>query len=388
LHQGYWLDFSLNGSDPIDSPDSIKGKSSSESHVDFSIPPSLKKKLETESPKPSALQLPIKSVIAVKESGLPLFHIDFETETDAESTSVLAGLTSAITTYASQAVRQDIQELSLEDDKVVFLSDKATGMILGVVAEKTVPTSILKTIATESFDLVIEKYAEKLHQKHVQESETEEIAKDVRQIIQKHAKAKPAAEAFKKFLLKIVLLGDGGVGKTSLFNRFMGKGFKSDYLMTIGADFGVKKIVLGGDREIKFLVVDIAGQPHFREVRKAFYQGTYGAFIVVDITRPDTFTNSVLWLNDAWKHGEGPYPVIFLGNKNDLRAGIPHAVGHDRIQKLTTVLSKEAQRSKGFEIPYLPTSAKTGLNVELAFETLGNEIIEWLMQHRLKKKSP
>lgn len=376
----------MNGSDPIDGPDPTKEKSSSISHADFSIPPSLTKKLETESHKPSALQHRIKSVIAVKESGLPLFHIDFETETDVESTSVLAGLTSALTMYASQAVRQDIQELSLEDDKVVFLSEKATGMILGVVAEKTVPSSILRTIATESFDLISSRYSEILEQKHVQESETEEIARDVREIIQTHAKAKPAVETFKKFLLKIVLLGDGGVGKTSLFNRFMGKGFKSDYLMTIGADFGVKKIILQENREVKFLVVDIAGQPHFKEVRKAFYQGTYGAFIVVDITRPDTFKNSVLWLNDAWKHGKGPYPVIFLGNKNDLRASIPHSVGNDRIRKLTDLLSKEAQRSKGFEIHYLPTSAKTGLNVDLAFETLGSQIIEWLMQHRLKKK--
>lgn len=376
----------MNGSDPIDSPHSSKEKSSSPSRADFVIPPSLKKKLETESGEPSALQLPIKSVIAVKESGLPLFHIDFETETDAESTSVLAGLTSALTTYASQTVHQEIQELSLEDDKVVFLS--AIGIIFGVVAEKTVPSSILRTIATESFDLISSQYSEILTDRHVQESETGEIAEAVRKIIQAHAKAKPAEEAFKKFLIKIVLLGDGGVGKTSLFNRFMGKGFKSNYLMTIGADFGVKEIILGGDREVKFLVVDIAGQPHFREVRKAFYQGTYGAFIVVDITRPDTFINSVLWLNEAWKHGEGPYPVIFLGNKNDLRASITHTVGHDRIQKLTKVLSNEAERSKGFEIPYLPTSAKTGLNVDLAFETLGNEIIKWLMQYRFKKKSP
>ncbi|MFW9917041.1 MAG: Rab family GTPase [Candidatus Thorarchaeota archaeon] len=376
----------MNGSDPTESPHPAKEKSSSANHADFSIPPSLKKKLETETQQPAALELPIKSVIAVKESGLPLFHIDFETETDAESTSVLAGLTSALTTYASQAVRQEIQELSLEDDKVVFLS--AAGLIFGVVAEKTVPSSILRTIATESFDLISTRYSEMLTQKHVHESETGEITEAVHKIVQAHAKSKPAEEAFKKFLLKIVLLGDGGVGKTSLFNRFMGKGFKSDYLMTIGADFGVKKILLGGDREVKFLVVDIAGQPHFREVRKAFYQGTYGAFIVVDITRPETFKNSVLWLNDAWKHGAGPYPVIFLGNKNDLRASIPYAVGHDRIRKLTTVLSKEAERSKGFEIPYLPTSAKTGLNVDLAFKTLGNEIIKWLMQHRLKKKSP
>jgi small GTP-binding protein len=342
---------------------------------------SLKRKLAVQTEKPLLAKYRIKSIIAVKDSGLPLFHVDLEKqETSAETTNRLAGLTSALHSFASEAVQQEIQELSLEDDKVFFLQEKETEAIIGVVAEKTVPSSILKRITIEICELLVS--SEILKSKHVELTETARLSEAVQKIVQKHALRQTDA---RKFLLKVVLLGDGGVGKTSLFNRFMGKGFKANYLMTIGADFGVKNYNLQDSGEVKFLVTDVAGQQHFKEVRKAFYQGTSGALIVVDVTRPETFQNSIHWLNEAWTHGPGPFPVIFLGNKNDLRSQVPESVSHDRIRVLADVLSKESQRTKGFLVPYLPTSAKTGLNVDLAFETLGKEIVQWLLEHRQQR---
>lgn len=342
---------------------------------------SLKKKLADQTQTRLLVKYRIKSLIAVKESGLPLFHINLEKqEPSAETTSTLAGLTSALHSFASEAVQQEIQELSLEDDKICFFREKESGTILGVVAEKTVPSSILKRITTEIYDLLAN--SDILKSKIVEMTETARLSDSVLKIIQKHTIRQTDS---RKFLLKVVLLGDGGVGKTSLFNRFMGKGFKANYLMTIGADFGVKKVNLQDHGEVKFLVTDVAGQPHFKEVRKTFYQGTSGALIIVDVTRPETFKNSIHWLNEAWTHGPGPFPVIFLGNKNDLRSQMAQSVSHDRIRILTDVLSREAQRTKGFSVPYLPTSAKTGLNVDLAFETLGKDIVQWLLEHRQKR---
>ena len=77
------------------------------------------------------------------------------------------------------------------------------------------------------------------------------------------------------YVFKVVLIGDGGVGKSTLRRRFMGETFKAQYIMTIGADFSAKVIELGG-RRVKFVIWDLAGQPHFREVRADFYRGASG----------------------------------------------------------------------------------------------------------------
>ncbi|MHA2232409.1 MAG: Rab family GTPase, partial [Candidatus Hodarchaeales archaeon] len=291
---------------------------------------------------------------------------------------------SALWLYASQATDQEIQELSLEDDKVFFLQEKETEAIIGVVAEKTVPIAIPRTIAQEVSDLLTGRFSAFLKLDVVEVSETPILLKAVTEIVKSHAMTKPAE--FKRFFLKVALIGDGGVGKTSLFNRFMGKEFEQDYLMTIGADIGMRKVQLLDQTEIKFLITDIAGQPHFEEVRKAYYRGVFGVLIVIDVTRPETFRHSINWLNEAWTHGSGPFPVIFLGNKNDLRTKYAQCISHDKMQKLAQVLSREAQASKGFRISYIPTSAKTGTNVDLAFKILGFEIVNWLIVHREKKR--
>ncbi|MFQ5981275.1 MAG: GTP-binding protein [Candidatus Heimdallarchaeota archaeon] len=372
----------MNSTDPIDQGAGTKPDSKATAK-DIIIPSSLKRKLDEETAKP-AMRYRIKTVVAVKSSGLPIFNLNLETpeDTDEETTNLISGLTSALWLYASQATDQEIQELSLEDDKVFFLQEKETEAIIGVVAEKTVPIAIPRTIAQEVSELLTGRFSAFLKLDVVEVSETPILLKAVTEIVKSHAMTKPAE--FKRFFLKVALIGDGGVGKTSLFNRFMGKEFEQDYLMTIGADIGMRKVQLLDQTEIKFLITDIAGQPHFKDVRKAYYRGVFGALIVIDVTRPETFRNSIHWLNEAWIHGSGPFPVIFLGNKNDLRTKYP-CISHDKMQELARVLSREAQASKGFRISYIPTSAKTGINVDLAFKILGFEIVNWLIVHREKK---
>ncbi|MHA2497076.1 MAG: Rab family GTPase, partial [Candidatus Hodarchaeales archaeon] len=372
----------MNRTDPLDHGAGPKPPSKATAK-DIIIPSSLKRKLEEESEKP-AMRYRIKSVVAVKRTGLPIFNLNLESPEDVDegAASLISGLTSALWLYASQATDQDIQELSLEDDKVFFLQE--SGAIIGVVAEKTVPIAVPRTIAQEVSDLLTSRFSAFLKLDVVDLSETPFLLKAVTEIVKSHAMTKPAE--FRRFFLKVALIGDGGVGKTSLFNRFMGKEFEQDYLMTIGADIGKRKVQLLDQTEIKFLITDIAGQPHFSEVRKAYYRGVFGVLIVIDVTRPETFRNSIKWLNEAWTHGSGPFPVIFLGNKNDLRAKHAHCISHDRMQKLAQVLSREAQAYKGFRISYIPTSAKTGMNVDLAFRILGFEIVNWLIIHREKKR--
>ncbi|MHA1115558.1 MAG: Rab family GTPase, partial [Candidatus Heimdallarchaeaceae archaeon] len=86
----------------------------------------------------------------------------------------------------------------------------------------------------------------------------------------------------KKWNFKIVLAGDGAVGKTSIRERYMGKGFTGDYLKTIGADFASKKVKVE-DNDITFQIWDLAGQESYSAVRTTFYKGAIAAWLVFDI---------------------------------------------------------------------------------------------------------
>ncbi|MFX1514889.1 MAG: Rab family GTPase [Promethearchaeota archaeon] len=176
-------------------------------------------------------------------------------------------------------------------------------------------------------------------------------------------------------LVKISLCGDGGVGKTSLRNRYLGQGFQTDYVPTIGTDFVSKQIILNHGSEhknIRFQIWDLAGQPTFRTVRAFYFKHTVGALLVYDITRPDTLFSLDKWMNELSKHsGSTDISVIVLGNKLDLQDE-----SKDRVK------SEEARRYISGElivqfdnidenVIYLETSAKTGKNVNEAFYELG-----------------
>ncbi len=178
-------------------------------------------------------------------------------------------------------------------------------------------------------------------------------------------------------LFKIVLLGDGAVGKTALKNRYMGKSFTGDYLMTIGADFASKEIVVDGIN-LKFQIWDLAGQPRFGAVRDLYYHGCMGGLVVYDVTRPDTYMHMTEWIKELWENnGKGNIPFVLVANKIDLRNQFPNAIteeyGKEYAKQLTSTISQT-----NFAIPYTETSAKTGVNVDLAFELLGREIIRFI----------
>ncbi|MHA2365939.1 MAG: GTP-binding protein [Candidatus Hodarchaeales archaeon] len=187
-------------------------------------------------------------------------------------------------------------------------------------------------------------------------------------------------------LTKIVLIGDGAVGKTSLRYSFMGEGFQTQYLMTIGADFSLKEINLQVSKEsfhIKFQIWDLAGQQRFKDIRSVYFSGSAGALIVFDITRPDTFENTIYWLSEIRKYsGFGSIPVVFLGNKVDLRDYFASTITKKQGKALAKELPKYyCDKNNVFDVPYLETSAKTGENVDLAFHMLG----ELILKSRIKK---
>ncbi len=158
---------------------------------------------------------------------------------------------------------------------------------------------------------------------------------------------------------KIILAGDGAVGKTSLINRFVTGSFTGDYKATIGVAISSKSFIVE-DQEANLQIWDIAGQTLFRQFRKKFYTNAHGAFLVFDLTVPKSLDNLALsWIEDI-QQITGEIPSVLIGNKMDLN-------------ELRSISSEEIS---GFleEHPsiaaYLDTSAVTGENVENAFHEL------------------
>lgn len=165
----------------------------------------------------------------------------------------------------------------------------------------------------------------------------------------------------KKTLLKVIILGDSGVGKTSLMNRYVNKKFSTQYKATIGADFVTKDVVVD-DKLVTMQIWDTAGQERFQSLGVAFYRGADCCVLVYDVTAPTTFKSLDSWRDEfliqASPRDPENFPFIVIGNKID--------------QENRAVSSKRAQawcQSKN-NIPYFETSAKEAVNVELSFITV------------------
>ena len=163
---------------------------------------------------------------------------------------------------------------------------------------------------------------------------------------------------------KIILAGDGAVGKTSLINRFVTGAFAGDYKATIGVAIASKSLVVK-DQEVNLQIWDIAGQTLFREFRKKFYLRAQGALLVFDLTVPKSLDNLHLsWIKDIHQI-TGEIPSVLIGNKidlNELRAISP--------EEIKIFLEEHPNITA-----HLDTSALTGENVENAFHELVSSML-------------
>lgn len=164
-------------------------------------------------------------------------------------------------------------------------------------------------------------------------------------------------------LFKLLLIGDSGVGKTCLLFRFSDDAFNTTFISTIGIDFKIKTIELGG-KKIKLQIWDTAGQERFHTITTSYYRGAMGIIMVYDITSPKTFDNITKWLRNIDEHANADVEKMILGNKCDMED------------------KRQVRREKGEEIaaqhriPFLETSAKNNTNVEKAFLDLARAILE------------
>jgi len=173
-------------------------------------------------------------------------------------------------------------------------------------------------------------------------------------------------------IFKIVLIGDGAVGKTSLRRNYLGKSFRENYLMTIGADFSVKQVPYE-DYIINLQIWDLAGQPRFSEVRGAYYTNCYGALVVFDVTRPNTFQNVDYWINELIRYNDNKLvPIVIIGNKTDLRGTTPVEIQVDK--NMAMAYAATLTEWGGLKVDYTETSALSGQNVGSSFERLIDKI--------------
>ncbi|XP_073155781.1 ras-related protein Rab7-like [Henckelia pumila] len=171
----------------------------------------------------------------------------------------------------------------------------------------------------------------------------------------------------KRRLLKIILLGDSGVGKTSLMNQYVSKKFSPYYKATIGADFVTKELTIN-EKFVTLQIWDTAGQERFNSLGVSFYRGADCCILVYDVNVLKTFETLQNWYQEFLKQINGPatpetFPFVLIGNKVDIDGGNSRVVSEKT--------AREWCISKG-NIPYFETSAKEDYNVDAAFTSVAN----------------
>jgi len=173
----------------------------------------------------------------------------------------------------------------------------------------------------------------------------------------------PAAGGVERYAKKISLIGDGGVGKTSLINRFVQGMFDDKYIHTIGTNVKKKVIMLPDEKaEVNLMIWDLQGQRNDPYIFSHMYKSE-GAIVVCDVTRDNTFNAMPEWIAILERELKLKVPLILVGNKADLVDEM--VVSKDQVEYMATKYNANA----------IMTSAKTGDNVEAAFVALAKKII-------------
>ena len=164
-------------------------------------------------------------------------------------------------------------------------------------------------------------------------------------------------------MFKILLLGDSGVGKSSLLLRYTKNEFNVDMRSTIGVEFALKYLKIDNFL-LKVQIWDTAGMERYRSITSAYYKGAKGVIIVYDICRQKSFEDVDNWIDDFKSKADEDAVILLIGNKNDL---------DDKREVRKEEAETKAQKNK---FAFMETSAKDNNNVEKAFETLFKEIVK------------
>mmetsp|Transcript_18166 Transcript_18166/g.20210 ORF Transcript_18166/g.20210 Transcript_18166/m.20210 type:complete len:213 (-) Transcript_18166:108-746(-) len=169
-----------------------------------------------------------------------------------------------------------------------------------------------------------------------------------------------ASEAY-KHVFKILLVGDSGVGKSSLVLRYCEDKFRDQHITTIGIDFKVKLVTVDGEKT-KLQIWDTAGQERFHTLTTSYYRGAHAIILVYDVAHRKSFENVEKWMRDISKFAAPHIQLVLIGNKSDLV--------HSRKVKE----SEGRQQAKVLKMDFFETSAKEDANVDELFMTVAQKV--------------
>ncbi|SCU78646.1 LADA_0A06678g1_1 [Lachancea dasiensis] len=170
-------------------------------------------------------------------------------------------------------------------------------------------------------------------------------------------------------IMKILLVGDSGVGKSCLLVRFVEDKFSPSFITTIGIDFKIKTVEING-KKVKLQLWDTAGQERFRTITTAYYRGAMGIILVYDVTDERTFANIKQWFSTVNQHANEEAQLLLVGNKSDMDT-----------RAVTTEQGEALAKELG--IPFVEASAKDDTNVNDIFFLLAKLIQEKIDSEKL-----
>ena len=177
-----------------------------------------------------------------------------------------------------------------------------------------------------------------------------------------------SGEVKEDYKLKVVVVGDSGVGKTNLIKRFVSNTYNPNTKATVGVEFLSKSYKIN-NQVFKIEIWDTAGQERYKSITAAYYKGAKGALIVYDITQKESFENINKWMSEVRDKSAKDLKIMIVGNKTDL----------ENERQVST--DDALERAKELESPVMEASALDGNNVKAAFYVLLKE-----MYKEIKKK--
>ena len=196
--------------------------------------------------------------------------------------------------------------------------------------------------------------------KRVRTRSIDEIGDQLQQQLQlRQLNVKPRKKDVSK--VKLISMGNSGVGKSAIIKRFCEGRFSSKYFGTIGVDYGVKSVRFGAT-EVRINLFDLAGGPEYLNVRNEFYKDTQGGILVFDVTNRESFEALNSWVDESSQFGAKNPDIIVVANKIEMPSRV-----------ISEIEARSWASDNGFD--YVEVSASTGSRVNQLFEQLTSRIV-------------